>query len=437
MIRPTFGISFAPLDASGYPYLYLAHWSGGTGTNGTSPALWRSDGTKLYSWDVPGRTTSSFVDQRFNFTPKFADFTGDGRIDLVVASDFLTSAALRNVPDNTAAGWHFENETFESPITDQNGMGSTLLDLDNDGNLEWFVTSILDPTGVALGNWGVTGNRLYRNASTVERIAFTDITDEAGVRDGYWGWGSCAADFNNDGFIDLFHVNGFGHIPDEVAVNDAVRGLQEHYRKTAVSFLGKPSRLFINNGDGTLSEKAADWDIAVPSEGRGVSCLDYNRDGDIDIAVFDHSNRPQFFENRSGSGTGRRFIGIRLVGAAPNTDASGARVFVTADVGRNHGVQTQLRLAEANSNFNSQNLPDLGFGLGEADVVSQIRVVWPDGREFICENLAVNQFVVIDQRAPVCPGGGSSIQAGVRAAAGGVTLADTRAIPAGPAGATE
>jgi hypothetical protein len=120
--------------------------------------------------------------------------------------------------------------------------------------------------------------------------------------------------------------------------------------------------------------------------------------------VFDHSNRPQFFENRSGSGAGRHFIGIRLVGAAPNTDAIGARVFVTADVGHGRGVQTQLRLAEANSNFNSQNLPDLGFGLGEAGAVSRIRVVWPGGGEFSCENVRVNQFLVLDQRAPRCPG---------------------------------
>lgn len=405
MVRPTFGISFAPLDSTGYPYLYFAHWSGGTGTNGKSPALWRNDGARLYPWDTPARTTSAFIDQRFNFTPKFADFTGDGRIDLVIASDFLTSATLRNVPSDSPAGWHFENDTIKSPITDQNGMGSTLLDIDNDGNLEWFVTSILDHTGVAAGNWGVTGNRMYRSTSTAESLSFVDITDEAGVRDGYWGWGSCAADFNNDGFIDLFHVNGFGYIPDDVATNGMGKALQQHYNSTTKGlFQAKPPRLFINNGDGSMSEKAADWGVAVPSEGRGLACADFDRDGDIDIVVFDHSNRPQYFENRGGSGAGRRFLNVRLVGAAPNTDAIGARVFVTADVGHGRGVQTQMRLSEANSNFNSQNLPDLSFGLGEAGVVSRIRVVWPDGRELSCENVAVNQFLVLDQRAPACPG---------------------------------
>ncbi len=405
MVRPTFGMSFAPLDGSGYPYLFLAHWSGGTGTSGTSPALWKNDGAELRPWDGPGRTSSAFVDQSFNFTPSFADFTGDGRLDLAVVSDFQTSATLRNVDDGQG-GWYFDNQTDRSAITDQNGMGSALLDIDNDGNLEWFVTSVFDPTGVPAGNWGVSGNRLYRSASTAGRIAFTDITEQAGVRHGYWGWGACAGDFDNDGFVDIFHVNGFGYIPDTVVTDDDTFVQQGYYRQvTGEQFQGKSSRLFINNGNGTFSERATAWGIDAPSEGRGVVCLDYDRDGDLDITVFDHSQGLQFFENRSGSGVGRGFINVRLVGAPPNTDAIGAKVFVTADVGNGHGVQTQLRLGEANSNFNSQNLPDLHFGLGQAAMIDRIRVVWPGGAELVCTNVPANRFVVLDQRLgqAACP----------------------------------
>jgi cytochrome c peroxidase len=407
MVRPTFGMSFAPLDDDDRMYMYLGHWSGGTGTTGTSPALWQFDAGNAHPWDSSAQTTSANLDQNFNFTPKFADFTGDGRIDLVIASDFDTSATLRNVSDGPGA-WHFQNETDRDVITDDNGMGSALLDIDNDGTLEWFVTSVRDSSGDPLGNWGVSGNRLYRNISTGEHIAFTDITEQAGVRDGYWGWGACAADFNNDGFIDLFHVNGFGYIPDDVADASSEGYLQEAYNGKTAQFQGTPARLFINDGDGTFSERATDWGIDAPSEGRGVVCFDYDRDGDVDITVFDHSRQLQFFENRGGSGAGRHFLNIRVVGAAPNTDAIGARVYVTADVGAGHGVQTQLRLAEANSNFNSQNLPDLHFGLGAAAAVQQVRVVWPGGAELTCPDVAVNQFLVLDQRdgAAACPAPG-------------------------------
>lgn len=164
MARPTYGISFAPLDSGQHPYLYFAHWSGGRGTDGTSPALWHNDGQALSPWDWNGGTSAFMVDQRFNFTPKFGDFDNDGLTDLLIASDFKTSMVLRNA-GSLDAGPKFENDTNWRVITDENGMGSALLDIDNDGVLEWFVTSVLDHTA-AEGNWGVTGNRLYRNVSS-------------------------------------------------------------------------------------------------------------------------------------------------------------------------------------------------------------------------------------------------------------------------------
>jgi hypothetical protein len=399
--RHTFGISFAPLDGSGHPYLYLGHWAGGSGTTGTAPGLLRNEGTALLPWDAQANTTSAYIDPQFNFTPKFADFSGDGHIDLVIASDFGTSETLKH---DAATDFAFVNQTDEAVITDENGMGSTLLDIDNDGNLEWFVTSILDPDGKAEGNWGLTGNRLYRNTSTGGNLTFEDITDEAGVRDGYWGWGACAADFDNDGFIDIFHVNGFGHIPAEAALEDDSL-TKSRYDEMTEYFQDKPPRLFMNDGDGTFTEEAEDWQIDEPSEGRGVVCFDYDRDGDMDIVVFDHSSGLQFFENDIGHNDGHRFLSIRLVGEAPNTDAIGARVYVTANIGNGHGEKTLLRLSEANSNFNSQNPPDLHFGLGEVTTATvTVEVDWPDGSQLVCEGVAVNQFLVLDQRddPPAC-----------------------------------
>ncbi|MXW20430.1 MAG: hypothetical protein F4Z95_06465 [Gammaproteobacteria bacterium] len=396
MTRPTFGISAAPLDASSFPYFYLGHWSG-LGTAGTAPALWKNDGAALYPWDAPAGTTSNDLNQEFNFTPAFADFTGDGLTDLVIASDFDTSETLRNA-GTLSDGPRFVNETDRAVITDENGMGSALLDIDNDGNLEWFVTSIFDAT-IPRGMWGTTGNRLYRNASTAEEIAFEDITDAAGLRNGLWGWGACAADFNNDGFADIFHVNGFGYFPydDDTKI--------EYDKLTKDIFQAKPSRLFINDGDGTFTEAAHDWRIDAPSEGRGLACFDHDRDGDIDIVLLDHSTGLQFYENQSGSAAGRAFLNVRLVGAVPNTDAIGAQVTVTANVGQGFGTQTQLRLSQANSNYNSQNPPDLHFGLGQAAVAESVRVEWPGGAELVCADVAANQFIVLDQRLgdSACP----------------------------------
>jgi hypothetical protein len=265
------------------------------------------------------------------------------------------------------------------------------------------VTSVYDPVlkgdvNGERGNWGVTGNRLYRNTSSPGRISFKDVTTETGVREGFWGWGACAADFNNDGFIDLFHVNGFGRIPDEVVTSQLTTRYQQIYRQVAARFENTPSRLFINNGKGGFTDQASAWGIDTPSEGRGIVCFDHDRDGDIDIVVFDHSRGLQFFDNQRGAAEESRFLGVRVVGAPPNTDAIGARVQVMADIGQGRGMQTQLRLVEANSNFSSQNLPDLHFGLGSASKVRAIRVTWPDGSTLVCPDVEVNRFLVLDQR---------------------------------------
>ncbi len=414
MARPTFGMSFAPLDDSGYPYFYLAHWSGGSGQNGASPALWKTEsGNTLRPWDAQAGTTADDIDQYFNFTPLFVDLTSNGKLDLLITSDFETTSTLRNISTDSVSPL-FNDETDYNVITDENGMGSTLLDIDNDGQLEWFVTSVfaiksnrevirglsskIENTMIPI-NWGDSGNRLYSNTSTSERLSFNDITDAAGIRMGYWGWGACAADFNNDGFIDIYHVNGYGDIPEAVVEEDwQVLSRNTLGEVSRDNFQDKPGLLYINNGDGTFTDQAESWALNVASDGRGLSCFDYNRDGDIDIAIFDHSNGLQFFENQVGHGPGQQFINIRLVGTAPNTDAIGAKVTLRADVGSDFGPQTQLRLSTANSQYNSQTVPDLHFGLGEADIIDEIKVQWMNGESLTCTNIPANRFIVIDQR---------------------------------------
>src|SRR5690606_37634158 len=145
---------------------------------------------------------------------------------------------------------------------DENGMGSALGDVDNDGMIDWFVSSIFDPNGFAEANWGVTGNRLYRNSSSASDILLADITEEAGVRDGNWGWGSCMADFDNDGFLDIFHVNGFGFIPE--TANLILTIAREAYTVFASEYIGTAPRLFMNQGGGVFADVTAAWGLDVP-----------------------------------------------------------------------------------------------------------------------------------------------------------------------------
>ena len=363
--RNTFASALGDLDRDGDLDLFLTHW----GSDFDEDVLWRNDGDRTFTnVDKPaGVGKSVFGAFDSTLTPNFADVNGDGWPDIVVASDFQTSRILLNNQDGT-----FTNITTDV-ISDENGMGSTLADYDNDGDLDWFVTSIWDPFPGRAG-WGETGNRLYRNRGDG---TFDDVTDEAGVREGYWGWAACFADFNNDGHLDIFHVNGMYPHSDAPA--------PEKFE----TWQDDPARLFVAQGDGTFTERSAELGMDDRGQGRGVVCFDYDRDGDVDIFIANNQEPPKLYRNDGGNAA--NFLIVTLRGASPNSQAIGARVYVSA------GGLTQMRELRAGSNYSSQDSVEAHFGLGAADVVDEVRILWPSGESVSRERVQVNQQVLVSE----------------------------------------
>ena len=310
-------------------------------------------------------TQAGLQDLEYTFTPNFSDIDGDGDLDLLVASDNNSSRVFVNTDG-------VFSESTGSILSDQNGMGSAVGDYDGDGDMDWFVSSIFDPNG-AEAHWGTTGNRLYQNDGSG---TFTDVTESAGVREGFWGWGSCFADFDNDGWLDLFHVNGW---------------------RTRVTneFSADPSRLFMSNGDGTFTEASLVNGLVDDGQGRGVVCFDADRDGDIDIFVSNNGDGPSFYMNQVVEVN--RDVEIRVVnylevvlrGPSPNTQGIGALITITPSTGG-----TQVREIRAGNNFVSQNPAEAHFGLGDATSVD-LSVRWPDGMVSTESNVAANQLLVL------------------------------------------
>ena len=226
-------------------------------------------------------------------------------------------------------------------------MGAAVGDFDNDMDLDWFVSSIWAAAETtAFQRVGITGNRLYRNDGGGN---FDDATEQSGVRNGSWGWGACFMDFNNDGYLDIFHVNGFGLEPFE-----------------APEFFNDRSRLFVSNGDGTFSEVAIELELIDTGEGRGIVCFDYDKDGDIDIFIANNGQSPSLFRNDGGNNN--NFINIKLGGISPNTEGIGARVYIEVKGGK------QMREIQAGSNFVSQNPAVAHFGISDAEIIDNIQV---------------------------------------------------------------
>jgi hypothetical protein len=369
----TVSAAFGDYDLDGDVDMFLSHWgvdrSGPFGDD--TEHLWRNESTlaqiqfvsvseeagiapSIISLPDPERL---FPGIDHTFAPSFVHLNDDLYPDIVTSADFNASMVFINNQDGT-----FTNATDVDVILDANGMGSAVGDYDNDGDNDWFVTSIYRLVNPLVEN----GNRLYRNDNGV----FVDVTDTAGVDDGGWGWAACMVDLDNDGNLDLYHTNGW---PFEEGGD----------------FTSDRSRAFMSNGDGTFTNRATAMGLDDRSQGRGAVCGDLDQDGDIDIFLWGNegSNGGIFFRNDLSSGN---YLIVELNGMPPNTRAAGARIRATV------GAVTQQRDLSIGSNYVSQNPMEQHFGLGSATQVDQLVVTWPDGKETDLGIVQANQRIVVD-----------------------------------------
>ena len=377
--KQTLSAGFGDYDLDGDLDMFLTHW--GTPREARASVntehLWRNDTTEegIRFTDVslvsgiaeeiiePDPVGSSHGgDFDYTFTPTFARITDDRYPDLVIAADFLTSRYFVNNGDGT-----FSNETDPDVIVDRNGMGSAVGDYDGDGDLDWFVSSIWAVPDSLGHQTFELGNRLYNNHGG----QFSDVTEAAGVHDGGWGWGSCFADFDNDGDLDIYHTNGW----------------LEPFEPS--NFHEDKSRFFHSLGDGTFTERAVAAGIADAELGHGIVCADFDNDGDIDIfqAHLNETNSATLWRNDTPS---KNYLKVKLNGRPPNTEAAGARIRVTVD-----GTE-QLREIHIGSNFTSQNPTVQLFGLDDATEVDTLEVEWPNGQRTSMADVEHSQTLTID-----------------------------------------
>ncbi|MDH3590044.1 MAG: VCBS repeat-containing protein, partial [Gammaproteobacteria bacterium] len=317
--KTALSVAAGDYDLDGDLDLFFAHWSPAMKQNRWE-FLWQNQGDGTFS-DVSnivdiGRFPADEngadlpVEYEYSFTPIFADFNQDRYPDILLASDFGTSQVLVN-----EGGAGFVDMT-PLLVDDRAGMGAAVADYDNDGDLDWFVSAIGDTREEFLFSGLFNGNRLYRNEGNGN---FSNVTDLAGVRQGYWAWGTCFADFNNDGNQDLFIVNGYDGRTEEQAQS-------ANYD----SFNEDPALLYINNGDGIFTNRATELGVLHTAMGRGLVCYDYDRDGDLDIVIANSGEAPSLYRNNSFA-DGNNFLNIRLQGYADNPHAVGAQIYVSAN----------------------------------------------------------------------------------------------------------
>ncbi|MFT6731834.1 MAG: hypothetical protein ACJAS9_000007 [Polaribacter sp.] len=381
LTKVAYTIAAGDHDLDGDLDLMFAHWRPDEEQN-SREYLWQNQGDATFQdisemieigkFEAGSEGQEPVNEFEYSFTPIFADINNDQYPDLLVASDWGSSQTFIN-----NGGTALTNTTTFT-INDRAGMGAAVADYDNDGDLDWFVSSIGDTREQFLRVGLFDGNRLYQNDGMGN---FTNVTDTAGVRQGYWGWGSCFADFNSDGYEDLFIVNGFDGMSED-----------DPNRQTYIPFIVDRAVLYINNQDGTFTERGVELGITHTAMGKGLACYDYDRDGDLDMLIANNGESPSLFRNNNFS-ENNNFLNIRLKGLAKNPQAVGAKIYITID------GKTQVRELQLGNNYVSQNPVEAHFGLGASQIVSKIRIVWPGltaGENELVE-IEANQFLLIHQ----------------------------------------
>jgi len=346
-----FGSAFGDYDLDGNLDLFVTGWKDGEGGS----RLFRNNGDETFT-DVT-EESGLLVRELRGFSPCFADMDGDRYPELLVAGDYNTSQYYINNRDGT-----FRDATQSAGVDKSAfGMGSTVNDMNNDGLLDWYITSIFDQE--IRGK----GNRLYINKSN---HLYTEVAAAAGVDNGYWGWGTAAVDLNHDGWLDIVETNGWTDQP---------------------RFDNLPNRIWLNNGNGTFWDGAEETGFAHKINGRGLLTFDFDYDGDQDVVITTNNGALHLYRNDL-SGSDNQWLKIDLDTSnrpdlAPN--GIGARVEI------NVNGQQQFRHANGCSSYLSQSEPTLHFGVGAADIVDSLTVTWPDGQQTLQTNLAVNRALTI------------------------------------------
>ncbi|NJL28274.1 MAG: CRTAC1 family protein [Thermoanaerobaculia bacterium] len=324
-----------------------------------------------------------------------ADADLDGDEDLYVAADFGTDRFFRNNGDGT-----FSDVTKTAiGIDTKKGMNADWGDFDNDGLFDVFVTNITD-------EYMKEGNFLWHNdgVGADGQLRFSDLARETGTHNTGWGWAGKFFDYDNDGWLDLYVVNGWVSGNEENYVVDIfnliiqpnvdladARNWPPMGEKTLSGY--QKNSLFHNQGGTLFKDDAARHGVDSLLDGRGVAVADFDRDGRLDFFVANANANPLLFRNVEPSGN--HWVELQLTGVKSNRDAVGTRVAVTV------AGDQRLSFVNGGNGFASQSSRHVHFGLGAAKKLDKVEVTWPSGKIETFEN------VVADTRYALTEGAGT------------------------------
>lgn len=344
------------------------------------------------------------------------DANKDGWPDVYVSNDYL-SRDLLYINDQDGTFSEKANEYFNH--MSHFSMGNDIGDINNDGQFDIITLDMLPESHFRrMTMFGPSQyDRFYRavkyeygfqymrnmlHMGNSEK-GFSEIGQLAGIDRTDWSWAPLIADFDHDGFQDIYITNGYGKditdldyvkfekgdIPPFSDPEEAKKAMFNSLEDRPSIIL--PNYVYKNKGDHTFKNMTEEWGVSQPSISNGAAYVDLDLDGDLELIANNIDQKAFIYANklRERDSTSTHYLKVNLLGNPKNRAGIGATLSVYA------GPQKQLRYHQTTKGFQSSVTDILHFGLGEYATVDSVEVIWPDGKRSVRHKVAADQLITI------------------------------------------